>query len=771
MNKPYFARNFNKSRAYPPPPPPSKSSHMGRNIAIVVVLIAILVIPVVLFYSGLLGTLFSANPQPSASPSSSSSPSSPPSSTLTPSPTSTGVSPTSTPTVPQTNNEVSITKGQATQVATQSIGATGGTIQADSSSPLNGLKIKVPEAAVNEPVQLQVSYSDITNISGLPQGASVKSKLITVDTSGSSAWNQYKLFDKPVEVTFPYDSSAINDDENPVRFYWYDERTGKLDSAGFFSQDKNAKTITFLTSSFSSFIAIEIDLQIAQLTGTDYSVDTGFRPATDGWFIPNYGSYLQSGGNCLGMTSYAKWYYSYAKDTSGSLYENYRQGDRAEWRDDATAIQLATRCQTGNTGIWGALTTEERNWATANAREVAISWIHGMIVTNEPQLVGLKTRYSDGTWANGGHAVLTYEYSQGMFEIYDPNFPGSAYGTRMREIPFTYANGFTETYVSGLTRNDNLVFNIFYHAGSKMAATPDAYSGLYESAKKNFNDGSIFPTVTLTDINTTPEGTTPVDTDGDGVRDTAESTAVISGTITGGQQTINSTLIFVSNQKYTARVENGVFSQEVPLYNGENDLVILATDENTFSNWAGFLRDTIDCNASVASLTVTLTWGQDNSDVDLHILEPGASGRHIYYSNKGDSYDNHPYLDLDNTHGFGPEHYYATEGMTLFDGSSLYGQYQIRVHYYSDHDDNDEATQPVTWHLNVKYLAFKDPGTGQEFWFEETRNGVLSTASSSGTSDFNNGDASWSDIWTIDYQAPNAADYGIPAPPQNQFPQ
>ncbi|NLE03647.1 MAG: hypothetical protein GX638_02445, partial [Crenarchaeota archaeon] len=652
MNKPYISSSI-KIRAYPPPPPPSKKSNAGRNIAIAIILIAILLVPVVLLYSGVINLNFGANPTPSPHASIS------PSYSSSPSPT--GVSPTATPTV---SDRVTITKGQTTQVTTQTIGSTGGAIQVDSAGPMKGLKIDVPQAASNEAIQFQVTYADVTNINGLPQGASVKSKLITVSTSGSSDWNKYKIFDKQIEVTFPYDSSAVSDESKLIRFYWYDESTGALDAAGFFSEDKSAKTITFLTSAFSSFIAIEIDMLIADLDNTDYSVDTGFRPATEGWFIPNYGSYLESGGNCLGMTSYAKWYYSYGKEQAGvGLYQNYRQGNLTEWRDDATAIQLATRCQSGNSGIWGSLTTEERDWAKSNAREVALSWIHGMLVTGEPQLVGLKTRYNNGTWASGGHAVLTYEYSLGAFEIYDPNFPGSTIGDSMREIPFTYSSGFSQTYVSGLTRSDSLVFNIFYHAGSKMSATPDAYQGLYDSAEKDFSDNSIFPTVTLTDITTTPTGTTPVDTDGDGIRDTPESTAIISGTITGGQQAISSTLIFVSNQKYITSVTDGAFSQEVPLYNGENDLVILATDKNTFTNWAGYLRDSIKCNASISSLTVTLTWDQGNSDVDLHVLEPDPSGRHIFYNNKGASYDNSPYLDLDNTHGYGPEHYYATEGM------------------------------------------------------------------------------------------------------------
>ena len=389
-----------------------------------------------------------------------------------------------------------------------------------------------------------------------------------------------------------------------------------------------------------------------------------------------------------------------------------------------------------------------------------------MIVTGEPQLIGLKARLSNGTYLNYAHAVMTYGYSDGCFQIYDPNFPGST-GRQNANDTFRLHNGFNETYVSGKTRADNLVFNIFYHAGSKLSATPDDYKGLFDSAESKFQGSSTFPTITLTDESSTPAGTTPKDTNNDGMRDTAEAKTTISGTISGGRDVINSTLIFVDNQKYTAEVVDGKFSKEVPLLAGDNDVVILATDENTFSNWAGFLRDTIKCTASPASFTITLTWDQADSDVDLHVLEPGTDGRHIYYNYAGYTLTN-PYLDLDNTQGYGPEHYYATESSVLPGSTNLYGAYQIRVQYYSDKSGQDNP-QVITWHLNVKYLAFKNSQTGQEFWIEQSRSGVLSTPNNSGTDSFQGGDASWSDIWTIDYTAPNPANYGIPAPPQNVF--
>lgn len=733
----------------PPPPPPRKSRKLWMIIAIV--LIAIILIPTVLIFSGALN--INPPPQPTPTP---------------------GTNPTNGPTTgpistPNTNtNDINVVSGSKNQVTSQTVGASGGTIQVtDSSSPLNGLRIDVPPAATSESIQFQVSYADISSVTGLPEAATPASKMVSIDASGSADFNKYEMFDKPIEVTLPYDAAFPNDDDSPVRFYWFDSQNNKLDATGFFKQDKSAHTITFLTSSFSDFLAIEIDMLLAEIDDTSYTVDTGFRPTTNGWFIPNYGSVLTPGGMCLGMVNYAKWYYAYHSADTG-LYSKYIEGSAGEWRDDKTAIQLAARAHLATSGIWNSLTQEERDWAKANAREVGLSWLSGMIVTGEPQLIGLKARTNSGIWLDYAHAVLTYGYSDGCFQIYDPNFPGSTMGERMRTIPFSYSNGFNETYISGKTRADSLVFNIFYHAGSKLSSTPDDYSGLYDSAQSKFEGGSVFPTVTLTDTTTTPAGTTPTDTDSDGMRDTTESKTVISGTITGGRDTINSTLIFVSNKKYTAQVVDGAFSKEVPLLTGENDVVILATDENTFTNWAGFLRDTIKCTASPASMTVTLTWDQSNSDVDLHVQEPGTDGRHIYWSNKGYTGSN-PYLDMDNTEGYGPEHYYATEGMTLPGSTSLYGTYQIKVQYYADHS-GAETTQPITWHVTVKYLAFKNTNTGQEYWIEESRSGSLSTAESSGTSNFNSGGASWTEAWIIEYEAPNIDDYNIPDPPQNQFP-
>ena len=156
--------------------------------------------------------------------------------------------------------------------------------------------------------------------------------MIKIETDGNDIWDMYKSFEKPLTVTLPYDPSLVTNEES-IRFYSYDDENGRLEATGFLSQDTVANTITFYTGTFSNFTAIELSMAIHELLGENYAVDTGFRPTTDGWFIDNWGSYLRSGGVCLGMTSYAKWYYAHKKSTAGNLYNKYIEGDPEEWRD------------------------------------------------------------------------------------------------------------------------------------------------------------------------------------------------------------------------------------------------------------------------------------------------------------------------------------------------------------------------------------------------------------------------------------------------------
>lgn len=73
---------------------------------------------------------------------------------------------------------------------------------------------------------------------------------------------------------------------------------------------------------------------------------------------------------------------------------------------------------------------------------------------------------------------------------------------------------------------------------------------------------------------------------------------------------------------------------------------------------------------NLPSVVFTLTWGENPSDLDSHLLTP--SGAHIYYAHKTDDGAS---LDYDDTSSYGPEHVAIT---TLNDGEYLYS-----VHWYS----------------------------------------------------------------------------------------
>jgi len=65
--------------------------------------------------------------------------------------------------------------------------------------------------------------------------------------------------------------------------------------------------------------------------------------------------------------------------------------------------------------------------------------------------------------------------------------------------------------------------------------------------------------------------------------------------------------------------------------------------------------ETPKTKGSEGAFTLTLIW-DGLGDVDLHVTEP--NGTKVYYGNKEGSSG---YLDVDNTYGYGPEHYYATK--------------------------------------------------------------------------------------------------------------
>jgi hypothetical protein len=88
----------------------------------------------------------------------------------------------------------------------------------------------------------------------------------------------------------------------------------------------------------------------------------------------------------------------------------------------------------------------------------------------------------------------------------------------------------------------------------------------------------------------------------------------------------------------------------------------------------------------IGSFTATLQWN-GSGDVDLHTFEP--SGDHVYWIEKAGQVG---YLDVDNTSGYGPEHYFASCDADVLQE----GTYSIGVNNYSGADGRTATVQVST---------------------------------------------------------------------------
>ena len=152
-------------------------------------------------------------------------------------------------------------------------------------------------------------------------------------------------------------------------------------------------------------------------------MDSGFRPGTDDWEFPNYGSHLEPGGFCTGSTLSAIYYHYALKSSRGSLNGRFDDIDGA-WEDNSRGIRLASVLQ--NTMDWGAgsagmdaisdsATAQGVSWVYAQAASLSMS----IKLTGRPQQVAIYK--PDGS---GGHAVIAFATQWGLFFIADPNEPG-----------------------------------------------------------------------------------------------------------------------------------------------------------------------------------------------------------------------------------------------------------------------------------------------------------------------------------------------------------
>ena len=312
--------------------------------------------------------------------------------------------------------------GPVTNVATQTIGSAGGTIEA------NGLRLQVPDGALDAATPFSVTQAPIS--------AADFGGLVTPLTPLYAVDNGDAALSEVVTVTL---STTVPDGAVALAFY-YDDATGTLSPLSPLGED--ATSITAGATHFSSFFGGLVDM--AKL---DPIVDSGFRPGVDDWQFTNRGSYVAFGGHCLGQSMSAAWYYvnqrraAHASSLYG-LFDNNGASTKtpALDQDDSQGYRLASTFQVEAGSLpWldsiyaaqGAIAKADDAYTYA-AFKVAIAF------SGEPQVIGMRHQARAG-----GHAMIVYRVTPEWLIIADPNYPA-----QYRAIRYDAATGFG-SYLSG----------------------------------------------------------------------------------------------------------------------------------------------------------------------------------------------------------------------------------------------------------------------------------------------------------------------------------
>jgi hypothetical protein len=273
----------------------------------------------------------------------------------------------------------------------------------------------------------------VTKSSALPTGAT----LPTGTAQGGDVYTFAKKnytdgFLQPVNVTVPYDSTKT---ALPVIMYW-DTANSKYVAAPIQDIDTVNKTVTFSTVHFSDF-AIMSSNGINSTASALTSIDTGFNPAVDSFYHPNYGSYAAPSGSAMGMSNFAVWYYMSKKssDTKNllnntkGLINKWRDGVANDYQDDTTARLVIAAAQKASSQVWS------NSWKLPSykldGKITGLLLLSAMNISKNPQILIMK---AEGTGTNkdlSALAVVAYKFvanattpTKGQFHIYDPNFPG-----------------------------------------------------------------------------------------------------------------------------------------------------------------------------------------------------------------------------------------------------------------------------------------------------------------------------------------------------------
>lgn len=581
-------------------------------------------------------------------------------------------------TAPITNVEV------ACAVATVgTVPATGGTFRG---GDVVGIDINAPPRASLAAQTIKVARIDPP--AGLPTGFRALGQAVNVAIDKPASLNA------PLLMSIRY-TAPPTDARYQVGVVHHDANTGRYEPVTVLAHDPAARTVVIESRTFSPFAVVEAAPELLPVSHTV----TGYTIAANGWNLPNFGNEFAPGGNCLGMSAYANWFFGNRPRT-----EALNGSFSTVGTPTSPAELVITRAHLAQSQYWGVHSSTYLS--ELGDAEVGRLMKVFLRLFDQPLVAVMGD-------ANGFvHAGIIFGYTATGFRLYDVNFANTE-----QTIPFngtafgTYSFGGTS-----YSRFSFVALPSFGRTEDFEALTSEALAGFTASAQ------------IVVDA--------PVANQQIAVRSTK-----LRGSITGLDATAQ-LIAYVRGIPQLVPTTAGRFETDIPIGAGANTIVLVSGDSVVpRSNWA---RNSATRVVKVTGLMpptrllATLTWDQDRSDVDLYVTEPAPSNQTAFFSNKLTS--NNLSLDIDRLQGFGPEHVSLNaSGAPL--GVALSGRYRIRVHY----NRNPTGAPPVPVTGAVAILT-NEGSTQKKF---ATKAFTVSSANAANVSPTATG-PDWVEIGTVD---------------------
>ncbi len=547
--------------------------------------------------------------------------------------------------VAATGGGAEVSLGTTTVETSQTMGPDGGTITGPPGTDLEGISVTFPPGALPREVLVELGTNDgaIT-----PQWGTSSGVIMSLETGTVPAFNQ------PVDIKIPYD------DDTAIPVPYYVDEEGGLHVMQLVEADAGAGTATFQTFHASLFTWI---LDVLGLSPPESVYMTGYRPGDDGFQVVNNGSAYNRGGECFGMTSFSLWYWEHHL-ADGDFFPRFMYTVNGFRGQDI----IATRTFISIGQQWNVYWPEISAETTMTDEQNYVIIRNAILNTTSPVLIYLYHTAGGG----GAHSVLAWGYNRGQISMYDPNFPG----VNRTAVYDTSAKSF-----NAYSGYDGIIYN-----GDGSLHLTEPYTNVLNDAENNFGGSND---ATIRDIYPADES------------EIYERSTNITGTIDSGEVLVERLKVWVGGTSFSTDVPlEGNFSVEIPIDLGTNFIFFETEGRDVNGNYIDVPNNmdtelfTLEGVFDQAVILVTLTWDQNDTDVDLYVTDPTGDCswyQHMVTADGG-------VLDVDNTWGYGPEHWTLTYSDTVRWGES----YDVDLHYYSDHG-NDIGTN-----YSVSILLYED---------------------------------------------------------------